>query len=126
MSNVTVSFDAEPHHILDVDGEQYHGGEEFTLDTQKVAELVKANIPLRYDPESLSRSDLEEIAQAQGVDPGEHKSKADLATALSQSTGQPADHTPTVLGVPTSAGAPATPSYQTAASSSSTPESEED
>lgn len=82
----TLTFDADPKHLLEVDGHTVVGGEQFTVtDARALQLLADQSIPLKEETQELSkltRQKLDDLARDRGLNPDEYGSKTELIEAI--------------------------------------------
>lgn len=86
-------FNAPPNHILlpdGRDGQVVHGGQTFTSDNaEELLTLDSYNVSEAPENlKSLTRSQLDELAESAGLDPSDFSTKGDVIDAL-ENTDQP-------------------------------------
>lgn len=83
----SLTFDAAPHHVLIVDGQRVHGGQDFTVTDERAEELL-ANPSVTIaraanELQKLSRERLNELAAEAGIaDPESLPNKDAVVTAI--------------------------------------------
>jgi hypothetical protein len=68
-----LKFNAEPHHVLEVDDQTVHGGETFEVSDEQTKALLAQGIPVSpTNLRSLKRAEVDELLEKAGHDPSDY------------------------------------------------------